>query len=167
MERDRIPKLGDDVVIVGQPRDAPLKEKGALPVDLNIDLELGSNLTVHAQGLEGKLTGRINFKTSKEGELRAYGRLETLNATYFAYGQRLQVDPGILIFDGPLDNPALQITAWRRNQAVERGVQLPGTGAAPRRAIGSQPPLSGGERLSWLRPGGGPRRGTQAEPGPP
>jgi len=63
--------------------------------------------------------GRINFKTSKEGELRAYGRLETLNATYFAYGQRLQVDPGILIFDGPLDNPALQITAWRRNQAVE------------------------------------------------
>ncbi len=48
IERDRIPKLGDDVVIVGQPRAAPLKEKAPLPIDLNIDLELGSNLTVHA-----------------------------------------------------------------------------------------------------------------------
>ncbi len=165
IERDRIPKLGDDVVIVGQPRAAPLKEKAPLPVDLNIDLELGSNLTVHAQGLEGKLTGRINFKTSKEGELRAYGRLETLNATYFAYGQRLQVDPGILIFDGPLDNPALQITAWRRNQAVEAGVQLSGTVVAPRVQIVSQPPVSEGERLSWLVLGRAPTDATKADLG--
>ncbi len=164
IERDRIPKLGDDVVVAGQPRAAP-KEKAPLPVDLNIDLDLGSNLTVHAQGLEGKLTGRINFKTSKEGELRAYGRLETLNATYFAYGQRLQVDPGILIFDGPLDNPALQITAWRRNQAVEAGVQISGTVIAPRVQIVSQPPVSEGERLSWLVLGRAPTDATKADLG--
>ncbi|HZE59924.1 MAG TPA: translocation/assembly module TamB domain-containing protein [Burkholderiales bacterium] len=164
IERDRIPRLGDDVVVAGQPRAVP-KEKAPLPVDLNIDLELGSNLTVHAQGLEGKLTGRINFKTSKEGELRAYGRLETLNATYFAYGQRLQVDPGILIFDGPLDNPALQITAWRRNQLVEAGVQLSGTVLAPRVQIVSQPPVSEGERLSWLVLGRAPTDATKADLG--
>jgi len=164
IERDRIPKLGEDVVIVGEPRkqDAP---KAPLPVHLNVDLDLGSNFTIHAQGLEGKLTGRINFTTTAEGELRAYGRIETLNATYFAYGQRLQVDPGIMIFDGALDNPALQITAWRRNQAVEAGVQLSGTMLAPRVQIVSQPPVSEGERLSWLVLGRAPTDATKADLG--
>jgi translocation and assembly module TamB len=164
IERDRVPKLGEDVVVVGQP---PKREgaKAALPVRLNVDLDLGSNFTLHAQGLEGKLTGRVNFTTTAEGELRAYGRIETLNATYFAYGQRLQVDPGIVIFDGPLDNPALQITAWRRNQAVEAGVQLSGTMLAPRVQIVSQPPVSEGERLSWLVLGRAPTDATKADLG--
>ena len=164
IERDRIPKLGEDVVIVGQPRK-PAAAKAALPVHLNVDLDLGSNFTIHAQGLEGKLTGRVNFTTTAEGELRAYGRIETLNATYFAYGQRLQVDPGILIFDGALDNPALQVTAWRRNQAVEAGVQLSGTMLAPRVQIVSQPPVSEGERLSWLVLGRAPTDATKADLG--
>ena len=164
LERDRIPKLGEDVVIVGQPRK-PAPASSPLPLHLNIDLELGSNFTVHAQGLEGKLTGRVNFATTAEGELRAYGRIETLNATYFAYGQPLQVDPGILIFDGPIENPALQITAWRRNQAVEAGVQLSGTMLAPRVQIVSQPPVSEGERLSWLVLGRAPTDATKADLG--
>ena len=164
IERDRVPKLGEDVVIVGQQRK-PAGAKSALPVHLNVDLDLGSNFTIHAQGLEGKLTGRVNFTTTEEGELRAYGRIEALNATYFAYGQRLQVDPGIVIFDGPLDNPALQITAWRRNQAVEAGVQLSGTMLAPRVQIVSQPPVSEGERLSWLVLGRAPTDATKADLG--
>ena len=125
----------------------------------------GRGAELAAGGLEGKLTGRINFTTTAEGELRAYGRIETLNATYFAYGQRLQVDPGILIFDGALDNPALQITAWRRNQAVEAGVQLSGTMLAPRVQIVSQPPVSEGERLSWLVLGRAPTDATKADLG--
>ncbi|MBV9190478.1 MAG: translocation/assembly module TamB domain-containing protein, partial [Betaproteobacteria bacterium] len=165
IERDRIPKLGEDVVIVGEPRKPPAAAKAALPVHLNVDLDLGSNFTIHAQGLEGKLTGRINFTTTAEGELRAFGRIETLNATYYAYGQRLQVDPGIMIFDGALDNPALQITAWRRNQAVEAGVQLSGTMLAPRVQIVSQPPVSEGERLSWLVLGRAPTDATKADLG--
>ena len=164
LERDRVPKLGEDVVVAGEPRSGP-RQKAPLPVSLNIDLDLGSNLTVRAQGLEGKLTGRINFTTTKDGELRAYGRIETLNATYFAYGQRLQVDPGILMFDGPLDNPALQVTAWRRNQAVEAGVQLSGTALAPRVQIVSQPSVSEGERLSWLVLGRAPADATKADLG--
>jgi translocation and assembly module TamB len=164
IERERIPKLGEDVVVVGEEREAP-REKTPLPIDLNVDLELGSNLTVRMQGLEGKLTGRINVTTSKEGELRAYGKLTTLNATFFAYGQKLQVDPGVLIFDGPIDNPALQVTAWRRNQAVEAGVQLSGTVRAPRVQIVSQPQVSEGERLSWLVLGRAPTDANKADLG--
>lgn len=164
IETQRVPKLGDDVVIVGETRHTA-KERGAVPVNLNIDLDLGDNLTVQIQGLEGKLTGRLNLATTKDGELRAYGKLQTLNATFFGYGQKLQVDPGIVIFDGPLDNPALQITAWRRNQAVEAGVDISGTVRAPRVQLVSQPPVSEGERLSWLVLGRAPTDATKADLG--
>lgn len=164
LERERMPTLGDDVVVAGQPRSAP-RARTPLPLELNVDLELGSNLTVRVQGLEGKLTGRINVATAKDGELRAYGKLTTLNATFYAYGQRLQVDPGILIFDGPIENPSLQITAWRRNQAVEAGVQVSGTARAPRVEIVSQPQVSEGERLSWLVLGRAPTDANKADLG--
>ena len=37
----------------------------ALPVHLNVDLDLGSNLTVRMFGLEGKLGGRVNLRVSR------------------------------------------------------------------------------------------------------
>ena len=163
-ERERIPKLADDIVVSGEARAAP-QDRTPLPLDLNVDLDLGSNLSVRIQGLEGKLTGRINLMTTKEGELRAYGKLTTLNAIFYAYGQKLQVDPGVLVFDGPLDNPGLQVTAWRRNQAVEAGVQLSGTMRAPIVQIVSQPQVSEGERLSWLVLGRAPTDANKADLG--
>ncbi|HET7366405.1 MAG TPA: translocation/assembly module TamB domain-containing protein, partial [Burkholderiales bacterium] len=163
-ERERMPKLGEDVVVSGEARASP-QARTPLPLDLNVDLDLGSNLSVRVQGLEGKLTGRINLVTSKEGELRAYGKLTAVNAIFYAYGQKLQVDPGMLVFDGPLDNPGLQVTAWRRNQAVEAGVQLSGTMRAPIVQIVSQPQVSEGERLSWLVLGRAPTDANKADLG--
>ena len=127
--------------------------------------QLGDQLSVRARGYEGKLAGRVQLQTNKEGELRAYGEVYAVDATFLAYGQRLQVDPGRLIFDGPLDNPALQVTAWRRNQAVEAGVQISGTARAPRVQLVSQPPVPEGERLSWLVLGRAPGDASQADLG--
>lgn len=161
---DRLPTLAEDIVIEGEPRRAAAA-KTPLPIALNVDLDLGDDLNVQMRGFEGKLAGRINLKTSPEGELRAYGELRAVNATYLAYGQRLRVDPGVLIFDGPIDNPALQITAWRRNQAVEAGVQLSGTVRAPRLQLVSQPPVPENEKLSWLVLGRAPSDVTRADIG--
>jgi len=162
--RERLPTLGDDVLILGRP--APSKQaRLKLPVTLDLRLDLGDNLLVQAYGYDGKIAGLADLATSKDGELRAFGRLHAVNGTFLAYGQRLQVDPGVLIFDGPIDNPTLQITAWRRNQAVEAGVQLTGTARAPSVNLVSQPPVPEGERLSWLVLGRPPSGATQADLG--
>lgn len=164
LEQDRLPKLGEDVVIVGQERAA--QEKTArVPLALDLQLDLGDSLEVRGYGLEGKLAGQLQIETTKDGELRAYGRIRTVNATFFAYGQRLQVDPGVAIFDGPLDNPSLQLTAWRRKQQVEVGVQVSGSARAPRVQLVSQPPVPEGERLSWLVLGRAPSDATKADLG--
>jgi len=164
LEQDRLPRLGEDVVVAGQPR-ATSRQRARLPVALDIGLNLGERLDVRGYGLEGRLTGRMEFHTTREGELRAYGRVQTVNATFLAYGQRLQVDPGIAIFDGELQNPSLQMTAWRRNQAVEAGVQVSGTARAPLVQVVSQPPVPEGERLSWLVLGRPPSDATKADLG--
>ena len=165
LEQERLPKLGDDVVIVGQERGERRDKAARVPVALELQLDLGDELEVRGYGLEGKLAGQLQIETTPEGELRAYGRIRTVNATFFAYGQRLQVDPGVAVFDGPLNNPGLQMTAWRRNQQVEVGVQVTGNARSPRVQLVSQPPVPEGERLSWLVLGRAPTDATKADLG--
>ena len=152
------------MVVLGQERPPP-KGKTKLPLALDLRLDLGNDLVVRAYGLDGKVAGLVDLSTTKDGELRAHGRLYAVHATFLAYGQTLQVDPGVVIFDGPIDNPSLQITAWRRNQAVEAGVQVSGTVRNPTVQLVSQPPVPEGERLSWLVLGRAPSGATQADLG--
>jgi hypothetical protein len=86
------------------------------------------------------------------GGFTGRGQLYTVNGTYFAYGQKLTIDPGRLIFDGPLDNPALDIVALRRGGAVEAGVAVTGTVRVPVITLTSNPPVPDNEKLAWVDP---------------
>ena len=148
LARQQLPAPGEDVMVAG--KEAPARGPARVPLNLDLQLDLGKNLSLQGFGLNGKVTGRLHLTTIKEGELRAAGRVEAVDALFRAYGQQLVVDPGVLVFDGPIDNPSLQITAWRRNQQVEAGVQLSGTAKAPLVTLVSEPQVPEGERLSWL-----------------
>jgi translocation and assembly module TamB len=164
IDRDRLPRPGEDVVIAGRPRKSAA-DAVPLPLDLDIRLDLGQNLTIEGEGYEAKLTGQVRCVAGEDGVLRAYGSVRMVNALVFAYGQRLDVDPGELIFDGALDNPALNIAAWRRNQAVEAGVQISGNLQSPRVQLVSNPPVPEAERLSWLVLGRAPGEANRADLG--
>jgi translocation and assembly module TamB len=149
---DSLPQLDDDVDVQGAPPGElrVARKQGPLPLDLDLSLDLGSRLTLRAYGFNGGVTGQVRVYTGPAGELLAQGRVEADKATFLAYGQELQVDPGALIFDGPIGNPALEISAWRRNQQVQAGLRLTGTVQAPRVELVSNPPVSESEKLSWL-----------------
>jgi len=164
IDRQRLPRPGEDVVIAGEPARGE-GTRPPLPADLDLTLDLGDNLRLEAAGFEGKLGGELRMRTDEDGTLRAYGQIRSVNAILYAYGQRLEVDPGTLIFDGPVDNPGLHVTAWRRNQAVEAGVIVTGTVQAPRVSLVSVPPVPQSERLSWLVLGRPPAEATKADLG--
>jgi translocation and assembly module TamB len=156
--------LGSDVVIVGRPRrteaaGAPLD----LPLALDIDVVLGHDLRFTGDGFDTELTGRLRVTTARNGTLATKGTIRTVNGTYFAFGQRLDIDRGQLIFDGPADNPALDVVALRRNLAVEAGVEVTGTVRVPRVRLVSNPPVPDGEKLSWLVTGQGLDRASRAD----
>jgi translocation and assembly module TamB len=149
--RTTVGKLSDDVIVVGQPSPrATEAARGTTPLVLDLDVDLGSALTFSGEGLDARLRGRVHVATNGEGRLVARGAISTVNGTYFAFGQRLAIDRGRLVFDGPLDNPALDIVALRRNQAVEAGVAVTGTVKVPIVTLVSNPPVPDSEKLSWL-----------------
>ena len=67
------------------------------------------------------------------------------------------------MFDGPLDNPALDILALRANLPVEVGVELTGSVRVPRVRLVSTPAMPDGEKLAWLITGRGLDRSTGAD----
>jgi translocation and assembly module TamB len=144
-------ELGTDVVVVGRKTRVERENSIAdLPLTLDIDVNLGHRLKFDGSGLDASLQGSVHVRTSPAGYLTGQGAISAANGTYYAFGQKLTIDRGQLLFDGPLDNPALDVVALRKNLAVEAGVEVTGTVKVPRVRITSNPPVPENEALSWL-----------------
>lgn len=141
------PRLSEDVVIVG--RETPAPAAGSSRLRLALDLDLGDDFRVTGAGLEARLQGAIQVR-SEGGVMKAKGVVRVAEGYYTAYGQQLKIERGALLFDGPLSNPALDILAMRKNQAVEAGVAITGTALSPRTKLVSNPSVPDQEKLSWL-----------------
>ncbi len=163
-EPTSVGQLSSDVVIVGRPRGAENATAALdVPLLLDLDIGLGDDLRFEGEGLDTELAGRLRLTTAANGTLNARGTVRAVNGTYFVFGQRLVIDRGQLIFDGPVDNPAIDVTALRRNLAVEAGVEVTGTVRVPRVRLVSNPPVPDGEKLSWLMTGQGLDRASRAD----
>jgi translocation and assembly module TamB len=76
--------------------------------------------------------------------------VRVVQGTYTGFGQKLEIERGTLVFSGPVDNPAIDIAAYRRYLPVEAGVALTGTARTPRIALVSKPDVPDPDKLSWL-----------------
>ena len=160
----KVGTLSDDVVIKGEPRKVTA-ETGVrdLPLALDLEVTLGRNFRFTGEGLATRLAGSVRVTTTASGALNAKGTIRAVAGTYDVFGQRLVIDRGQLLFDGPADNPALDVVALRKNIAVEAGVELTGTVKVPRVRLVSNPPVPDGEKLSWLLTGQGLDRANRAD----
>ena len=79
--------------------------------------------------------------------------LELKDGRYKAYGQELEIERGELLFNGPLDNPQLDVRATRQANDVVAGINLTGTPSQLRSEIFSEPAMSDAEALSYLLTG--------------
>lgn len=143
------PVLSEDVVVLGRKRGAPAK---GMPyaVVMDLDLNLGDRFFLKGKGLDAQLAGAVKLSGRQDAPLRANGSIRVVKGAYSAYGQKLDIDRGILNFQGPLDNPGLNIVALRKNQEVEAGVAITGTAQAPVVKLVSHPTVPDSEKLSWL-----------------
>ncbi|MFW2354977.1 translocation/assembly module TamB domain-containing protein [Hydrogenophaga sp.] len=145
------PSLGADVVVRGT--ETALVAPGAFRVrpDVLIDIDLGDDFQVSGQGLQTRLAGQINVRSTPELPTpRVLGDVRTERGSYRAYGQQLTIENGVLRFTGPYDNPTLDITAVRPNSSQRVGVQISGTAQVPRVRLFSDPELPDSEKLAWL-----------------
>jgi translocation and assembly module TamB len=154
--------LPNDVVVVRAQQEP---KADAPPVDVTLDVRsnLGSRFYIRGAGLEARLDGALDI-SGRPGQLLAEGNVRTRGGTYQGYGQRLQIERGILTFQGPLENPALNVLAVRTGLPVDVGVSIGGTAVRPIVRLYSDPSMPDVEKLNWLvlgRPPGAAGDGGQ------
>jgi translocation and assembly module TamB len=161
--------LGDDVVVrpsaAQAAQDALTKSKpsaqatnpsaakrSAKPIttDVQVTLDLGPSFQVRGRGLETRLAGNLELRAVGSSSPSLNGTVRTVRGTYQAYGQRLEIEQGLLRFFGPADNPALDILAIRPKMTQRVGVQVLGTALSPIVRLYAEPELPEAEKLSWL-----------------
>ena len=156
------PTLDDDVRVRGG-REAsaagPPPEPAALPRLLRqssvmLDIDLGRKLRLRGRGLDTALQGELKLSTPG-GRLAVNGSVRAQGGTYAAYGQKLDIERGIVTFSGRVDTPRLDILALRPNTDLRVGVAISGTPQSPRVRLVSEPEMGETDKLSWLLLGRG------------
>jgi translocation and assembly module TamB len=157
------PILGDDVVVSNRVSraepDQPAVTNAPTPIPtptqrqrnthLNLQFDLGEQLKVRGKGIDTGLQGQLKV-TTPAGKPSWNGSVRAVNGTYAAYGQKLNIERGIVTFNGPVADPRLDIHAARPNLDVEVGVAISGTAQNPRVRLYSEPEMSELNKLSWL-----------------
>ncbi len=151
------PALDEDV-FVRRPvsaQQAARRDAPPMKVAVQLDLDLGEQMKLRGRGLDTRLQGQLKLQ-HKDGKPSLVGTVRTEGGTYDAYGQKLTVEKGEILFTGVLDNPRLDVLAVRPNTDVRVGVTVGGTALNPRIKLFSEPELPETDKLSWLLLGRGP-----------
>ena len=120
--------------------------------DIAVTLNLGRDFALQGFGITTRLEGELQVRGSSVASAppRITGEVRTVQGRYRAWGQALNVETGIARFNGPYNNPSLEILAIRPNIAVRAGVKVTGSAQAPRVRLFSDPDLPDAEILSWV-----------------
>ena len=152
-----------------QRSEAKAAEGSAEPLTakVNVQIDLGDDFSLKGMGIDTRLTGKLTLAAN--GPLTQMptlnGRVRTVGGTFRAYGQFLTIQRGFVIFNGPIDNPTLDIVALRPNYASDQraGVQVMGSALLPRVRLYSEPSLPDNQTLAWLLLGrAAPNSGAEA-----
>jgi translocation and assembly module TamB len=152
--RGGAPALDDDVTVrrsdEPEPDDSEAKAaRQQRAFDVALDIDLGRKLQVRGRGLDTLLTGKLRV-SAPGGRLAVNGTVNAERGTYAAYGQKLEIERGLIAFSGAVENPRLDVLALRPNLDIEVGVAVTGTAQSPRIRLHSNPELSDTDKLSWL-----------------
>jgi translocation and assembly module TamB len=157
ISRADAPSLGDDVTVRrggadGDDAEAEAARRAPRDIDLNVKVDLGPSFRLRGRGIDTRLTGALTF-TTPNGRLAAHGEIRTERGTYEAYGQKLEIERGVITFVGSVDNPRLDIEAVRAQSDVRVGVRVSGNVLSPRIALFSDPELPATDKLALLATG--------------
>jgi translocation and assembly module TamB len=162
------PALPTDVVLEGA-RDHAARagakkkdEKSAIRIAADLSVALGDKLRVTGRGVDAHLGGELRIGGTLPDDPQVTGPVRIVNGSYQAYGQNLRIERGDVRFNGPLDNPALDIVAKRPFLPVEVGLSISGTAKTPAIQLVSKPEMPQTDQLSWLVLGVSPDKSRSA-----
>ncbi|MES1192006.1 MAG: translocation/assembly module TamB domain-containing protein [Steroidobacter sp.] len=136
--------------------DELYSRSSAWQVDSNVKVKLGDDVHFDGMGLQGQLNGEVSTRVRTGVAASGRGELGINDGQYEAYGRKLDIKRGRLLFDNtPLDNPGLDIQAERvindpAQGDITVGVYVRGVLRNPRLAFYSDPSMSQTQIVSYL-----------------
>jgi translocation and assembly module TamB len=142
--------VSPDVVLVGR-ADENARRKAPLPIQARVRLILGDRVELQGLGFDGRLEGSLLLLESPGRRTSGAGELVIQEGTYKAYGQDLRIERGRLVFAGPIDNPGVDLRAYRKaDDGTIAGVVVKGTLRNPETTLYSVPPMAQADALAYL-----------------
>ncbi len=141
-------KPSDDVVIINE---VAVDQKSAFPTTVKVALSLGDKVFVTGVGFRARLTGQLAVSGVTNDVLLGTGEIVIKDGSYIAYGQKLIIDDGKVIFaGGALDNPNLDVKAVRKGSDFTAGLKIEGSAADPQISLFSDPTMDQDNILAHL-----------------
>ena len=149
------PSLSSDVIVQNKRSQKTAGEpdpnaKKVIRTRLDMTFDMGPKFVFVGRGLDTGLAGSLRLRSADGSPLQANGSISTRNGLYEGYGQQLEIERGILNFQGPPLNPGLNILAVRPGLASPVGVEVIGTVANPQVRLYSDTAMPDSEKLAWL-----------------
>lgn len=140
----------DDVAVEGREVAAPNR----IRVSGEVALTLGKDIHVSAFGLDTNLEGQLRFIVAEGREPQGVGELRLVGGVFEAYGQKLEIETGTMVFTGPLDDPLINVRAIRKIESIDNtviaGIELTGRTTDLQSRLFSDPSMSQADTLSYL-----------------
>ena len=122
----------------------------ATPLELDLSLVMGEDVTLNGFGLEGTLDGSLRVRAYPGREMTGMGTLD-VGGRYEAYGQELEITRGRLVWSNtPVSDPVLDIRAEREIEDVTAGIDVTGRASAPQARVWTDPASDESEALAYL-----------------
>ncbi|MDF3125522.1 translocation/assembly module TamB domain-containing protein [Rheinheimera sp. 1928-s] len=147
-------QISDDEILLNKELEV---RRGAVTSSIKLVTEmrliLGDEVRLQAFGLKSRLKGQLLF-SQNEQQQRLRGEVNILDGTFRSYGQDLLIRKGKLIFNGPVDQPFLNIEAIRNPSSTEddviAGIRVNGPADQASVVIFSEPSKPQANALSYL-----------------
>ena len=137
--------------------------KKSIPFFTNIILYFGDDVYFKGFGLDSQLLGKVNVLKEENRQTFVTGFVAVGKGNYKAYGQDLVIERGRLIFQGPYDNPGLDIRALRVMNDGTAGLEIGGTLQHPKSSVFAVPSRSDSEAMAMLLTGKPLSQSSQAD----
>lgn len=152
-------RVSQDAVVI-TPGDEVGDAKKSQAFHTNVILYFGDDVRFKGFGLDTRLTGKANVLKEEDRQLFTTGFVAVDRGIYRAYGQELTIERGRLIFQGPYDNPGLDIRAVRemgggvvngeREGSVIAGLDIGGTLQHPKSNVFAIPATTESNAMAML-----------------
>jgi translocation and assembly module TamB len=109
------------------------------------------------------LFGQLQISQQEKNPFQLFGKIQSSDGTFQAYGQKLKIEKGEFTFNGPMDNPYFNLRASRhiKSEDIDVGIRVTGLANALNMELFSTPTMEMPEILSYLVRGRGLDAGAE------